>query len=160
MWIMLAVAGHAGTCVCVCVCVYACVAGCVRVHFSFKKQQPHRHTHQHRTQHTFTWQAVRGDLMLVCGGWLGSRLATSGREVVWKTSAREVGWHVSTFGNYERRIFFLPLVLFFAPHRHKTPRVSPRADPGPSRRLPPPPQGNCFFTPCVYTQNTRNFQEI
>ena len=26
--------------------------------------------------------------------------------------------------------------------------------------FPPHPLGTYFFTPCVYTQNTRNFQEI
>ena len=40
------------------------------------------------------------DLMLVCGGWLGLRLAVSGREVVLglPTSGREVGWHWGAAG--------------------------------------------------------------
>ena len=62
--------------------------------------------------------------MLVCGGWLGLRLAASSREVVLHlpTSGREVGWRVPTCGDWEWRIFFLPLVLFFAPHRHNPPQ--------------------------------------
>ena len=57
------------------------------------------------------------DLMLVCGGWLGLRLAASGRAVVLRlpTSGREVGWRVPTCSDYERRIFFVPLVFCTSP---------------------------------------------
>ena len=81
----------------------------------------------------FTLLCGNADLMLVCGRWLGLRLATSGREVVLHlpTSGMEVGWRVPTCGDYERRIFFLPLVLFFPPHRHNTP--------------PPPAWDPCCF---------------
>ena len=47
------------------------------------------------------------DLLLVCGGRLGLHPA----------SGRGVGWRVPTCGDYEPRIFCLPLVLVFAPHR-------------------------------------------
>ena len=52
-------------------------------------------------------------LVLVCGSWLGLRMAVSGREVGLRlTSGKEVGWRVLTSSDYESRISFLPLVLF------------------------------------------------
>ena len=71
------------------------------------------------------------DLLLVRSGRLGLRLPASGRVVGWRvpTSGRDVGWRVPTCGDYEPRIFCLPLVLFFAPHRHcsEVPDIFPMA---------------------------------
>ena len=94
--------------------------------------------------------------MLVCGGWLGLRLAENRFCVCRRLAGRWAGVcrRVATMNG---EFFFFPLCCFFAPHRHKPPLVSPRVDPGPLRRPPPPPPGNCFFMPCVYSQNTRNF---